>query len=81
MHVTTSHDSVPKAHDKSHDQYPSQGNFNNNNNVEVTPKMILPFLKWIMYKTRLSLSLLYSLLLILSAQVMMGVKTPGTLSN
>ena len=81
MHVTTSHDSVPKAHDKSHDQYPSQGNFNNNNNVEVTPKMILPFLKWIMYKTLLSLSLLYSLLLILSAQVMMGVKTPGTLSN
>lgn len=80
MHVTTSHDSVPKAHDKSHDQYPSQRNFNNNN-VEVTPKMILPFLKWIMYKTLLSLSLLYSLLLILSAQVMMGVKTPGTLSN
>ena len=60
VHVTTSHDSVPKAHDKSHDQYPSQGNFNNNNNVEVTPKMILPFLKWIMYKTRLSLSLVLS---------------------
>lgn len=80
MHVTTSHDSVPKAHDKSHDQYPSQRNFNNNNNVEVTPKMILPFLKWIIYKNS-SLSLLYSLLLILSAQVMMGVKTPRTLSN